>query len=189
MNNIWIISIYVFTQNIILFLNLTVNSEPVNTCLNISGGIFRVKDKCYTVTISSYATTWMAAHRKCKQDGGDLITIVDSDMQTSLIQMVHLRGLVFSVQHIWIGLTNRKWQWVTGMLIVYSTNIQFLHLMRGLPMHYTRLHARLPPSLLGRDARMTSTERSFGSQATWVFDVLDSFFDMLSMVVCTTRHL
>ena len=33
------------------------------------------------------------------------------------------------------------------------------------------------------------TERSFDSQATWVMiiDVLGLFFDMLSMVVCTTR--
>ena len=33
-----------------------------------------------------------------------------------------------------------------------------------------------------------TTERSFGSQATWVIYVSFLFFDMLSMGVCTTRH-
>ena len=33
-----------------------------------------------------------------------------------------------------------------------------------------------------------TTERSFDSQARWVIDVLDEYFDMLSMGVCTTKH-
>ena len=33
-----------------------------------------------------------------------------------------------------------------------------------------------------------TTERTFDSQATWIIDVLDLFFHMLSMGVRTTRH-
>ena len=33
-----------------------------------------------------------------------------------------------------------------------------------------------------------TTERSFDIQATWVINVLDLFFDILSMGVCTARH-
>ena len=33
-----------------------------------------------------------------------------------------------------------------------------------------------------------TTKRRFDSQATWVINVLGLFYDMLFMVVCTSRH-
>ena len=53
--------------------------------------------------------------------------------------------------------------------------------------HNTQLYPRLPPTFLAMDD--LTTESSFESQATWVNDVLGLLFDMLSMGVCTTRHL
>ena len=59
--------------------------------------------------------------------------------------------------------------------------------MRGQPGHYTRPYDRLSPSFLGIDD--LAAKRSFDSHATRVTDVLGLYFDMLSMDVCTTKHL
>ena len=55
-------------------------------------------------------------------------------------------------------------------------------------VHNTRPPARLPPFSKGMDD--LTTGRSFDSQATCtqVIDMIGSFFEMLSMGVCTTRH-
>ena len=53
--------------------------------------------------------------------------------------------------------------------------------------HNTQLYPWLPPTFLGMDD--LTTESSFESQVTLVNDVLGLLFDMLSMGVCTTRHL
>ena len=58
--------------------------------------------------------------------------------------------------------------------------------MRGLPGHNSRPLAQLPPNILDMDD--LTTELIFNSKATWVIDVLDLFFDMLSMGVSTTGH-
>ena len=49
--------------------------------------------------------------------------------------------------------------------------------MRGQPGHNTAPLALLPPSLQCMDD--LTTERSFGSQATWLTDVLGLFFNIL----------
>ena len=48
-------------------------------------------------------------------------------------------------------------------------------------------HTQLPPTFLGMDD--LTTDGSFNSQVPRVITVLDLFFDMSSMGVCTTRHL
>ena len=58
--------------------------------------------------------------------------------------------------------------------------------MRGSPGHNSQPLAQLPPSILVMDD--LTTELSFNSLDTWVIDVLDLFFYMLSMGVSTTRH-
>ena len=61
--------------------------------------------------------------------------------------------------------------------------------MRGQPGHNIRPHPRLPHSFLGLDARMTLQLRVAlifmlsGSLVCWAY-----FFDLLSLVVCITRH-
>ena len=48
--------------------------------------------------------------------------------------------------------------------------------MRGPSVYNSRPLGQFPPSILGMDD--LTTERIFYSQATWVIDTVDLFFDM-----------
>ena len=61
--------------------------------------------------------------------------------------------------------------------------------MRGQTGHNTRPYARLPSRILGMDAWTTSQLNvALVSKLRGPLMCLAYFFDMLSMVVCTTRH-
>ena len=68
----------------------------------------------------------------------------------------------------------------------YSSNILFLHEMRGHPKHNTWPQARLSPNLLGMDD--LTTERSFDSQDTWSLMCSDYIFYISFIGDCTTSH-
>ena len=62
--------------------------------------------------------------------------------------------------------------------------------MRGQPGYDTRLHARLPPSCRSMDALMISQQTRIVALVCKLRGSLMclTFFDMLSMGFCTTRH-
>ncbi|KAK6166029.1 hypothetical protein SNE40_022818 [Patella caerulea] len=91
-----------------------------------SGGILVCKNgyedmEGYCLKAHTEPATFPNAIEKCRQDGGQLVTIKNSDKQLVINNFRYQKQLPSNTR-VWFGLkqNDTKWKWIDGTSLVYS---------------------------------------------------------------------